>query len=95
VTDPLSSPVLIGVYVVGVLSWLVAVVGTAVAVRRIGVGRTGPVLLVVGAAVFAIDHAAPFGPIGMVVFAIGAVVTALARAEGSPEAPSARLAHES
>jgi hypothetical protein len=61
------------------------VVGTAVAVRRTGVGRTGPVLLVVGAAVFAIDHAAPFGPIGMVVFAIGAVVTAFARAEGSPE----------
>jgi cytochrome bd-type quinol oxidase subunit 2 len=59
VTDPLSAPLLAGVYLVAVLSWLVAVVGAAVATRRAGAGLAGPVLLVVGAAIFALDHAAP------------------------------------
>jgi hypothetical protein len=75
VTDPLSAPVLIAVYAIGVLCWLVATIGAAIAVRRAGVDLIGPILLVGGAAIFAIDHAAPFGPIGMVVFLIGAVVT--------------------
>ena len=34
VTDPLSAPVLAGIYLVGVLSWLVAVAGAAVATTR-------------------------------------------------------------
>ena len=74
VTDPLSAPVLAGVYLVAVLSWLVAVVGAAVATRRAGAGLTGPVLLVVGAAIFALDHAAPSGPTGMVLWLVGAVM---------------------
>ena len=74
VTDPLSAPVLAGIYVVGVLSWLVAVVGAAVAARRAGAGLAGPVVLVIGAAIFAVDHAAPFGPTGMVLWAVGAVM---------------------
>ena len=74
VTDPVSEPVLAGVYAVGVLFWLTAVVGAAIAVRRAGVGVAGPVLLVIGAAIFAVDHAAPFGPTGMLVWLVGAVM---------------------
>jgi hypothetical protein len=73
VTDPFSEPVLGGVYAVGVLSWLTAVVSAAIAVRRAGVKPVGPILLVVGAMIFAIDHAAPFGPIGMVLWLVGAL----------------------
>jgi lysylphosphatidylglycerol synthetase-like protein (DUF2156 family) len=83
VTDPLSEPVLIGVYAVGVLAWLVAVAGAAAAVRRAGAGPAGPVLLVLGAAIFAIDHAAPAGPIGMVVWLVGAVIVERARVDRS------------
>jgi uncharacterized membrane protein len=73
VTDPLSATVLAGVYLVGVLCWLVAVVGAAIATRRAGAGLAGPVLLIIGAVIFAVDHAAPFGPTGMMVWLIGAV----------------------
>jgi hypothetical protein len=69
VTDPLSTPVLAGVYLLGVLCWLVAVVGAAVAARWAGARLAGPVVLVIGAAIFAIDHAAPFGPTGMALWA--------------------------
>ena len=86
VTDPLSAPVLAGVYVVGVLSWLVAVVGAAVAVRRAGAQLAGPVLLVIGAAIFAVDHAAPFGPTGMVLWLVGAVMIDRGQARRSAEA---------
>jgi len=48
VTDPLSAPVLAGIYLVGVLSWLVAVAGAAVVTRRAGAGLAGPVVLVIG-----------------------------------------------
>jgi hypothetical protein len=74
VTDPLSAPVLAVVYLVGVLSWLVAVIGAAVATRRAGAGLAGAVVLVIGAAIFAVDHAAPFGPTGMVLWLIAAVM---------------------
>jgi cytochrome bd-type quinol oxidase subunit 2 len=74
VTDPLSTPVLAVVYIVGVLCWLVAVVGAAVATRRAGAALAGPIVLVIGAAIFALDHAAPSGPTGMVLWAVGAVM---------------------
>ena len=74
VTDPLSAPVLAGIYLVGVLCWLVAVVGAAVAARQAGTSLAGPVLLVIGAVIFAVDHAAPFGPTGMVAWLVGAVM---------------------
>jgi hypothetical protein len=87
VTDPLSTPVLAAVYAIGVVSWMVAVLGAAIAVRRAGVNLIGPVLLVAGAVVFAIDHAAPFGPIGMVVFLVGAVVTDRAAGQSAAVMP--------
>jgi cytochrome bd-type quinol oxidase subunit 2 len=83
VTDPLSAPVLAGVYLVGVLCWLVAVVGAAVAARRAGAGLVGPVLLVIGAVIFAVDHAAPFGPTGMVAWLVGAVMIDRRRARAA------------
>jgi hypothetical protein len=49
VTEPLSAPILAGIYLVGVLSWLVAVAGAAVATRRAGAGLVGPVVLMIGA----------------------------------------------
>jgi hypothetical protein len=83
VTDPLSAPVLAGVYLVGALCWLVAVVGAAVAARRAGAGLVGPVLLVIGAVIFAVDHAAPFGPTGMVAWLVGAVMIDRRRARAA------------
>jgi len=91
VTDPLSEPVLVAVYAIGVLSWMIAVVGAAVAARRAWASMTGVVMLVAGAAIFAVDHAAPFGPIGMVVFLIGAVVTDRARARHVATSPQTGL----
>ena len=90
VTDPLSAPVLAVVYVIGVLSWLVAVAGAAVAVRRAGAGLAGPVVLVIGAAIFALDHAAPFGPTGMALGLIGAVI--IDRRRASPPAVTSLVA---
>jgi cytochrome bd-type quinol oxidase subunit 2 len=85
VTDPLSAPVLAGIYLVGVLSWLVAVAGAAVATRRAGAGLAGPVVLVIGAAIFALDHAAPFGLTGMVLWPVGAVMIDRRQARQSAE----------
>jgi hypothetical protein len=86
VTDPLSAPVLAGIYLVGVLSWLVAVAGAAVATRRAGAGLAGPVVLVIGAAIFALDHAAPSGQTGMVLWLVGAVMIDRRQARQSAEA---------
>jgi hypothetical protein len=85
VTDPLSAPVLAGIYLVGVLSWLVAVAGAAVATRRARAGLAGPVVLVIGAVIFALDHAAPFGPTGMVLWLVGAVMIDRRQARQSAE----------
>jgi len=92
ITDPLSEPILIGVYVVGVLSWLVAVLGAVIALRRAGASLPGLVLLVAGATIFAVDHAAPFGPVGMGLFLIGAVMTDRARWQRSTANPAAERA---
>jgi hypothetical protein len=63
--------------------------------RRAGARLLGPALLVGGAAIFAIDHAARYSPIGMVVFLVGAVVTERARGQRSPVGSEAdRLAPE-
>jgi hypothetical protein len=64
--------------VLGVLGWVVAMVAAAVALRRAGIGW--PAVVLVGlAAVFAI-HPPPLGPIGLVCFAVGALLIERARA---------------
>jgi len=67
-----SDPDVIGitVWVAAGLTWLVAAVAAAVAVKQ--VGGLGPTLLmVVGAAVFAVGHPFPPGPIGIALFGFG------------------------
>jgi hypothetical protein len=90
VTDPLSQPVLVGIYATAVAAWMLAVVAAAIAVRRSGAPLLGPFLLVVAAAIFAVDHAAPFGPTGMLVFAVAAVVIERARLRRTSALPTAR-----
>jgi hypothetical protein len=76
--DPLEEPAIVIVYVIGVACWLLAAGGVALALR--GYAPTvAIVLLAAGAAVFAIDHAAPFGPTGMALFLAGAIVAELGR----------------
>jgi CHASE2 domain-containing sensor protein len=66
VTEALSA----GVYVVGGLTWFVMALAAAVAVKQIG--GLGPTLLMaVGAAIFAVGHPFPPGPIGMALFGLG------------------------
>jgi hypothetical protein len=88
--DPLSVSLLIGV-----LSWLVALVAAAVALRRAGAGWI--LTLLVGlSALFAI-HPPPIGPAALVCFAAAAVLSerrwaSLARSESSvPGSPGAAV----
>jgi hypothetical protein len=53
--------------------------------RGAGAGLVGPVVLVIGAAIFALDHAAPFGPTGMVLWLVGAVMIDHRQARQSAE----------
>lgn len=59
--------------VIGALSWLVAVVGAVVALRRIGAPRSALVLPGLGGLLFAISHAPPFGPVALVLIAAAVV----------------------
>jgi hypothetical protein len=90
VTDPLGQPVLAGIDLAAVAAWMLAIVAAAIAVRRSGVRMLGPVLLVVGAVIFAVDHAAPFGPIGMLVFAAAAVIIDRGQRPQMPAQPVAQ-----
>ena len=76
--DPLEEPAIVIVYAIGVACWLLAAGGVAFALRG-HAPTVGIVLLGAGAAVFAIDHAAPFGPVGMALFLAGSIVVELGR----------------
>jgi hypothetical protein len=66
VTESLSA----GVYVAGGLAWFIMAFAAALAVRQIG--GLGPTLLMaIGAAIFAVGHPFPPGPIGMALFGLG------------------------
>ena len=64
------------VFIAGGLSWLVAAVAVAIAVRQIAPLFVS-LLLGVGAAVFALGHPKPPGPIGMTLFLIGVALLEL------------------
>jgi hypothetical protein len=66
VTESLSA----GVYVAGGLAWFIMAFAAALAVRQIG--GLGPTLLMaIGAAIFAVGHPFPPGPIGIALFGLG------------------------
>jgi hypothetical protein len=64
------------VYIAGGLSWLVAAVAVAIAVRQIAPLYVS-LLLGIGGAIFAIAHPKPPGPIGMTLFLIGVALLEL------------------
>lgn len=56
----------------GALSWAVAVIAAALALRQAGAPRSVPILLGLAAVAFFVSHAPPAGPIGLVLFAAAA-----------------------
>jgi hypothetical protein len=74
------------IYVASGLTWLAMAMAAAVAVRQ--VGGLGPTLLMlVGAAIFAVGHPFPPGPIGIALFGLGVAWLELRReAAKTPEA---------
>lgn len=71
-----GNPWVGAVVVPGVLAWATAVIAAAVALARQGAPRAASIALVASAILFGIDHAPPFGPLGMVAF-LGAVIMLL------------------
>jgi hypothetical protein len=66
ITEALSA----GVYVAGGLAWFIMAFAAALAVKQIG--GLGPTLLMaIGAAIFAVGHPFPPGPIGIALFGLG------------------------
>jgi hypothetical protein len=69
-SDGLTEALTAGLYVAGGLSWFVMALAAAIAVKPIG--GLGPTLLMaIGAAIFAVGHPFPPGPIGIALFGIG------------------------
>jgi len=63
-------------YIAAGLSWLVAAVAVAVAVRQIAPLYVS-LLLGIGGAIFAVGHPKPFGPTGMTLFLVGVALLEL------------------
>jgi hypothetical protein len=84
-TEALSA----GIYVVAGLAWFVMALAAALAVKQIG--GLGPTLLMaIGAAVFAVGHPFPPGPIGIALFGLGVAWLEVRRADAP--VPDARPA---
>ena len=60
----------IGMWVASGLTWFVMALAAAIAVKQIG-GLGPSLLMTVGAAIFAVGHPFPPGPIGMTLFGLG------------------------
>jgi hypothetical protein len=72
--DLVHQPVPLTMYLIGTLSWAVAVIAAAVALSRAGAPRTATIPLGLAGVIGAVDHAAPFGPVAMLLFIIAAFV---------------------
>jgi hypothetical protein len=79
----------IGIFIASDLSWFAMAFAAAVAVKQIG--GLGPTLLMaIGAAIFAIAHPFPTGPIGIALFGLGVAWLEIRReAAKAPEAQPA------
>jgi hypothetical protein len=58
----------LALYLIGTLSWAVTVIAAAVALSQAGGRRTVTIPLALAGVIGAIDHAAPFGPVAMLLF---------------------------
>jgi len=67
-------PVPLMIDLIGSLSWAVAVVAAAVALRHAGAPWTATIPLGLAGLIGAYDHAAPYGPVAMALFLTAAVV---------------------
>ena len=68
--DLVHHPVPLTIYLIGTLSWAVAVIAAAVALSQAGAPRTAAIPLGLAGVIGAVDHAAPFGPVAMLLFII-------------------------
>jgi uncharacterized membrane protein YccF (DUF307 family) len=60
----------IAIFIASGLTWFVMALATALAVKQVG-GRGPAVLMTIGAAIFAVGHPFPTGPIGIALFGLG------------------------
>jgi hypothetical protein len=83
VSDALANlihqPVPLTIYLIGTLSWAVAVIAAAVVLSQAGARRTATIPLALAGVIGAVDHAAPFGPVAMLLFIIAAFVLSRTR----------------
>ena len=80
------------IFVASGLTWFVMALTSAIAVRPIG-GRGPMLLMAIGAAIFAVGHPFPPGPIGIALFGLGIAWLELRReAAKTPETAPAVLA---
>jgi hypothetical protein len=69
-SDAVTEALTAGAYVAGGLTWFIMALAAAIAVKQIG--GLGPTLLMaIGAAIFAVGHPFPPGPIGIALFGLG------------------------
>jgi hypothetical protein len=87
-----DSPINTGLYVIGTLAWMVAVVSLGVALRG-GPGGRAVTILFVASGLTLIDHGGVFGAVSFSLFAAGAVLHSFARAsEPGPDDSAASTA---
>jgi hypothetical protein len=72
--DLVNQPVPLTIYLIGTLSWAVAVIAAAIALNQAGARRIATIPLGLAGVIGAVDHAAPFGPVAMLLFIIAAFV---------------------
>jgi CHASE2 domain-containing sensor protein len=75
----------IAIFIASGLTWFIMALATALAVKQVG-GRGPAVLMTIGAAIFAVGHPFPTGPIGIALFGLGVAWLELRReAAKAPE----------
>ena len=79
------------IWVASGLTWFVMALAAAIAVKPIG-GRGPTLLMAIGAAIFAVGHPFPPGPIGIALFGLGVAWLELRRARAPSPEPQPVLA---
>jgi hypothetical protein len=69
-SDGVTEAITATFYVASGLSWFVMALAAAIAVKQVG-GLAPTLLMAVGAAIFAVGHPFPPGPIGIAIFGLG------------------------
>ena len=85
-SDGVTEAITATFYVASGLSWFVMALAAAIAVKQVG-GLAPTLLMAIGAAIFAVGHPFPPGPIGIALFGLGIAWLELRReAANAPEA---------